>query len=67
MNAAVIAFVGGLLLVACVAAGVMLYASRKGDTSASRLGFWVVLGIIVILVGMIATKFLSGWFGGIED
>ncbi len=51
----------------CVAAGVMLYASRTGDTSASRLGFWVVLGVIVILVGMIATTFLSGWFGGIGD
>ena len=45
----------------------MLYASRKGDASASRLGFWVVLGVIVILGGMIATTFLSGWYGGIGD
>ena len=51
----------------CVAAGVMLYANRTGDDSARPLGFWVVLGVIVILVGMIATAFLGGWFGGVED
>jgi len=67
VNEAVIALVGGLLLVGCVAAGVMLFARRKGDDSASRLGFWVVIGVIVILVGMIATTFLSGWYGGIGD
>ena len=64
MNDPVTALVVGLLVMLCVAGVAMLTSTRKGDASTTRLAFWIVIGVIVILVAMFATPILSG---GSED